>query len=200
MLTLLLILALQTAAPQTSAAQVDARLKELRTKADQLARQSRTLLNELRRLEVDRDLRAAELEARTLALAESEAALVALETEQTVLGETIARQQPVVRARVVELYKRGRASDLRRLVDAASAREAMRAWRQMAAASARDAARFANHRQAIVRLADARAELGATREEAERLRAEAGSARAALDQSIARHERRIAAIDRERDL
>ena len=201
MLTLLLILALQTPAPPTSgAAQVEARLKELRTEAEQLARQSRTLLNELRRLEVDRDLRAAELEARTLALRESEGALVALEAEQAALGETIARQQPLVRARVVELYKRGRASDLRRLVDAASARDAMRAWRQMAAASARDAARFADHRQSIVRLTDARAELGAKREEAERLRAEAGSARAALDQSIARHERRIAAIDRERDL
>ncbi len=179
---------------------IQQRLGELQREADQLARQSRTLLNELRRLEVDRDLRATELEARTLALAESEAAIVSLEREQAALSETIARQRPIVRARVVELYKRGRTSDLRRLVDAASARDAMRAWRQMAAASARDGARFAAHRETVVRLAEARTGLSARREEAERLRGEASRARAALDRSIARHERRIAAIDRERDL
>ena len=179
---------------------IELRQRELQAESERLARDARSLLNELRRLEVDRELRAAELEARTIALTESEAALLSLEAEQTALGETIARQRPVVRARVVELYKRGRASDLRRLVDAASARDAMRAWRQMAAASSRDAARFADHRASIERLGAARTELGAKREEAERLRADAGTARTALDRSIARQERRIAAIDRERDL
>lgn len=200
MLTLLLLVALQTAAPQTGAAQVDARLTELRREAEQLARQSRTLLTELRQLEVERQMRAAELEARTLAVNESEAAIAALEAEQIALGAEIARQRPLVRARAVELYKRGRASDLRRLVDAASARDAMRAWRQMAAASARDQARFAAHRASETRLGAARVELAASRESAERLRAEAIAARASLDRAIARHERRLAAIDRERDL
>ena len=188
--------------PRTSTQRpaIEARQKELQAESERLAREARSLLNDLRRLEVDRELRAAELEARTIALAESEAALLSLEAEQAALGETIARQRPIVRARVVELYKRGRASDLRRLVDAASARDAMRAWRQMAAASSRDAARFAEHRVSIERLGAARTELGAKREDAERLRADAGSARAALDRSIARQERRIAAIDRERDL
>ena len=176
------------------------RLEELRREAEQLARQSRTLLNELRQLEVDRQLRAAELEARTLAVSESEAAIAALEAEQVALGEEIARQRPLVRARAVELYKRGRASDLRRLVDAASARDAMRAWRQMAAASARDQERFAAHRASEARLAAARTELAERRASAERLRAEASAARASLDRAIARHERRLAAIDRERDL
>ena len=46
---------------------IDSRLRELRAEAEQLARESRTLLNELRRLEVDRQLRAAELEARARA-------------------------------------------------------------------------------------------------------------------------------------
>jgi septal ring factor EnvC (AmiA/AmiB activator) len=179
---------------------IQQRLTELQAEATRLSREERTLLNELRQLEIDRSLRAAELDARTIALQQSEGALAALEIEQAALAATIERQRPLVRARVVELYKRGRASDLRRLVDAASARDAMRAWRQMGAASAQDAARFAAHRDANVRLAAARAQLSAEREEAARLRAEAGTARAALDRSIARHERRVAAIDRERDL
>lgn len=179
---------------------IQQRLQELRGEAEQLARQSRTLLTELRQLEVERQLRAAELEARTAAVTDAEAAIAALEAEQIALGEAIARERPLVRARAVELYKRGRASDLRRLVDAASAREAMRAWRQMAAASARDQQRFAAHRAAAARLAAARTELAATRESSERLRAEASAARVSLDRAIARHERRLAAIDRERDL
>ena len=179
---------------------IEARQKELQAESERLAREARSLLNELRRLEVDRQLQAAEVEARTLALEQSEQALADLEAEQAALAGTIAAQQPLVRARIVELYKRGPASDLRRLVDAASARDAMRAWRQMAAASARDAARFEAHRRAVAALADARARLAAEREEAARLRAEAGAARNALDRAVARHERRIAAIDRERDL
>ena len=179
---------------------IEQRQKELQAESERLAREARTLLNELRKLEVDRQLRAAELEARTAALEQSAKALADLEAEQAALADTIARRQPLVRARIVELYKRGPASGLRRLVDAASAREAMRAWRQMAAASARDAARFEAHRQSVAALADARARMGAEREEAARLRAEAGAARNALDRAIARHERRIAAIDRERDL
>src|SRR5688500_11140629 len=76
----------------TQQSTIDARQRELQAEAERLAREARSLLNELRRLEVDRELRAAELEARTLALAESEAALADLESEQTRLGETIAQQ------------------------------------------------------------------------------------------------------------
>jgi septal ring factor EnvC (AmiA/AmiB activator) len=105
-----------------------------------------------------------------------------------------------VRARVVELYKRGPASDLRRLLDAASAREAMRAWRQMAAASSRDAARFADHRRAVAGLAASRADLEKQRVEAARQREAAGVARAALDRSIRAHRNRVDAIRQEKAL
>jgi murein hydrolase activator len=179
---------------------IQQRLQELQREAQQLAGAEKTLLNELRQLVVQRELRAAELEARTIALASARAAVAALEQQQAALADTIARQTPVVRARAVELYKRGRASDLRRLVDAASAREAMRAWRQMAAASSRDAARFAEYRAAIDTLASSHAELDAKRQEAERLRREASAARAALDRAIRGYEQRIAAIAQARAL
>ncbi|HUF22695.1 MAG TPA: peptidoglycan DD-metalloendopeptidase family protein [Vicinamibacterales bacterium] len=197
MLLLLIVLALQATPPQDRA---EARLRELRQEAQKLASEEKTLLNELRRLQVDREMRAAELEARTIALAEARAAVAALEQQQAALAGEIARQEPIVRARAVELYKRGRAGMLRRLVDAASARDAMRAWRQMAAASRRDAARFADYRAAIQTLASSRTELDAERQEAERLRREAGAARAALDRSIRLHEQRIAGIRQERAL
>ncbi|MEX2270546.1 MAG: M23 family metallopeptidase [Vicinamibacterales bacterium] len=202
-LLLLGLLAQVPAAPQRLPqleGRAQERLRELQQEAQKLAREERTLLNDLRRLSLDREMRAAELAARTTALDEAAAAIAALEAQQTALAEAIARHEPIVRARIVELYKRGRASDLRRLVDAASARDAMRAWRQMAAASSRDAARFAEHRAAMTKLAAARAALDTERNEAERLRAEAATARAALDRSIRGHESRIDAISREREL
>jgi septal ring factor EnvC (AmiA/AmiB activator) len=189
-----------TPAISTQQSTIQQRLQELEREARQLDAQQRTVLNELRALQLDREMKVAELEARTVALAEAAGAIAALEAQQTSLAETIARQQPIVRARAVELYKRGRASDLRRIVDAASARDAMRAWRQMAAASSRDAARFAEHRASIAKLAAARADLDAQRAEAERLRTGADAARAALDRSIRAHERRIDAIAKERGL
>ena len=202
MLLVVLLLVLPGAARQTPPQQspVAARLAELQKEAERLARDEKTILNDLRRLQIDREMKAAELDARTLALEETAAAVTALEQKQAALAEAIARQEPLVRARVVELYKRGRASDLRRLVDAASARDAMRAWRQMAAASSRDASRFAEHRAAIATLASSRAELDTRRTEAQRLRGEAEAARLALDRSIRRQEQRLAAIGRERDL
>jgi len=188
----------QTISSQESA--IERRLSELQREAQELARAERTLLNELRRLQIDREMKAAELEARTLAVDEAAAALAALEERQAALAETIRKQQPIVRARIVELYKRGRAGNLRRLVDAASARDAMRAWRQMAAAASRDAERFEQHRSAINELAASRVDLAARRAEAGRLRRDAGAARAALDRSIARYRERIDAIGDERQL
>ena len=202
---LVIALLLQAATPSTSPGQAPqdrtaARLKELETEAQKLARDEKTLLNELRRLEVDREMKAAELEARTIALEEAAAAVAALEQKQASLADTIARQQPLVRARVVELYKRGPASGLRRLVDAASARDAMRAWRQMTAASGRDAARFGEHRAAVAELAKSRVELEAQRAEAEQQREAANVARVALDRSIRAQRNRIDAIGKERAL
>src|SRR5690606_6083456 len=182
------------------AAALQQRLAELRDEADRLARESRTLLTELRQLEVDRQLREAELTERASALEAAEAALEALEAEQDTLAASIARDRPLVRARVVELYKHGPQSNLRRLVDAAAAGNTLRAWRQMEAAAARDAARFDAYRASLTRLDAARNELLARHEDARRLRLEAAAARSALDRAIARHEQRLNAIDRERDL
>lgn len=179
---------------------IEARLKELQAESARLSREERTILNDLRKLQLDREMRAAELEARTQALNQAAAAIAALEAQQAALAGTIARQQPRVRARAVELYKSGRTSDLRRIVDAASARDAMRAWRQMAAASGRDAARFAEHRGAMAKAAAARVDLDRQRKEAERLRTDASAARVALDRAIRQHAQRIDAIGKERGL
>src|SRR5687768_5765500 len=200
MLWLSLILALQLPQPVTPQERAQARLRELEQEAQKLAREESTVLNDLRRLSLDREIKAAELEARTAALDEATAAITALEREQASLTETIAKQRVIVRARAVELYKRGPASDLRRLVDAASAREAMRTWRQMSAASSRDAERFAEYRAAVAKLAAAHAMQAVRRREAERLRAETSAARVALDRSIRQLEQRIAAIGQEREL
>ena len=192
----------QPSAQQPSSQQlsIQQRLQALQREARELQTKERTLLNELRRLQVDREIKAAELESRTVALDEAAAAVAALEKQQAALAGQIAREQPLVRARLVELYKRGRAGNLRRLVDAASARDAMRAWRQMAAAASRDADRFAEHRAALSALATSRADLDARRAEADKLQRQAASARAALDRSIARYRDRIDNIGDEQDL
>src|SRR5688500_6909993 len=101
-----------TASPAIAQSTVQERLKQLQAESERLQREKRTVLNELRALQVDREMRAAELEARTIALGEAAAAMTALEAQQAALADTIAREQPLVRARAVELYKHGPASDL----------------------------------------------------------------------------------------
>jgi murein hydrolase activator len=176
------------------------RIRALQQEADALAAQSRTLLVELRRLELDRQLKAEEvvrLEAEAMGaeadLATTAAAVAELEAE-------VVAAAPAVGARLAALYKMGRPGYWRLLFGADDLRGAGRAYRTVAAMARLDRERVEDHQRKLAALKDTRAVLERRTRDARRVAAEAGAARATLDRAIATRNARVRAIDRERDL
>ncbi|NOT44690.1 MAG: hypothetical protein HOP14_08825, partial [Acidobacteria bacterium] len=104
--------------PADRTALVARRMEALRQEADALVSEGRTLMAELRRLEIERDTRAEELRAADAAVLEAEQAEQASAERLLRLEQTRVEQTPDLEARLVDLYKRGTRSRLRLLVDA----------------------------------------------------------------------------------
>ncbi len=182
------------------AARATARLEALHREADALASQERTLLGDLRKLEIDRQIKLEEL--RTL-----DADAAALEGELTTIGARVAELQaedaaarPALEARLVEIYKLGQARYARLVLSTSDARRLGQAARTTAALAKIDHDRVAAHEQTIAELGSTRATLEERRHQLDALRtearrAEAEAARAAQARSDAIHE-----LDRQRDL
>ena len=92
------------------------RLKTLHEEAEKLASQEKSLLGELRRLEVDRQIRSEELRQAESAAAKVAAELVALDRQIATLERQSRDDIPVLRERVVSLYKLGSGGYVRLLL------------------------------------------------------------------------------------
>jgi septal ring factor EnvC (AmiA/AmiB activator) len=176
------------------------RLTALQREAEGLARQERTLLGELRQLEVERDLkteevRLAEQELRDVGRqhAEMAARIGALETH-------LATETPGLAARLVELYKLGRPGYLRLLFDVHNVSAAARGYRTVSALVATDRARAQRVRAALDDLRTTERTLAERSARIQALEAQAESARQAATSAVARHASLIAQIDAKRDL
>jgi septal ring factor EnvC (AmiA/AmiB activator) len=176
------------------------RLQSLQHEADQLASDERTLLNELRSLEVQRQIKTEEL--RRLST-EADAATADLASTTTRIGELEAqdnRQRPELRARLVETYKLGRARYLRLFLSTSDVREFGRASRMVGALAQADSRRMAAHQQTLEALKSARATVEANSRRLQSLREGAEkAARAAAGATRARGDL-VREIDRRRDL
>jgi septal ring factor EnvC (AmiA/AmiB activator) len=180
--------------------QVPDRLTALQREAEALARQERTLLGELRQLEVERDLnteevRRADQELADVGLQRAEAAarIAALESR-------IAAEAPGLVARLVELYKLGRPGYLRLLLDVESVKAAARGYRTVSALVEADRRRVAQFRQALDDLYETERTLAERSARIQTLEAQAQSARQAAERAIARRAALITQIDARRDL
>ncbi|MGE0042524.1 MAG: murein hydrolase activator EnvC [Vicinamibacterales bacterium] len=190
----------QAETPAALAARAAARIRDLQAEADRLAAEARTVFGDLRRLEVDRQIQVqevarvdAELAEVTARAADAAARLAALDAERVAAT-------PGVRARLVEIYKRGQGGYLRLLLSTGDIRALGRMTRGVAAVAALDRLRLDAHRRRIRAERDALAELDGRRAEVERLQAEAVTARDALARAVEARERRIDDLDRQRDL
>jgi len=186
----------QREAPQ----QVPDRLTALQREAEALARQERTLLGELRQLEVERDLKTEEVR-----LAEQELVDVGLQRSEAsariaALENQIAAETPVLAARFVELYKLGRPGYLRLLLDVESVKTAARGYRTVSALVEADRRRVAEFRQTLDQLYETERALAERTARIQTLEAQAQSARQQAEQAIARRAALIAQIDAKRDL
>src|SRR5262249_36929634 len=156
----------------TLARQATDRLRALQREADQLASEERTLLNDLRRLEIDRQIKAesvgrlgAQSRHLTSELAATSARIADLEHQDLA-------ERPDVRARFVEMYKLGQARYIRLLLSTSDLRQIGRASRLVATLAQQDRDRVAMHQRTIESLKSSRAELESRGRQLESLRAE----------------------------
>jgi murein hydrolase activator len=177
-----------------------ARIASLQREADDLASRERTLVEELRRLEVDRDLRAAELSQRTRELQGIQAALDGTATRITALEQTAQTQLPDLSARMAELYKLGNGGYLRLLLNLDDLRSMGRAYRFVSGLQGMDRRRVAEHQRTLDDLRKAQASLEQKRVEARQAQDLVGRASQAAAQAVSAHEDLIRRIDARRDL
>jgi murein hydrolase activator len=176
------------------------RLATLQREAEALASQEQTLLVELRKLEVDREIKAEKLAAIETEAAGVQRQLNANTARAAALQGEADRQRPDVEARLVQLYKMGRAGYWRLLLDVDDLRQLGRAYRTAAALGRIDRDRIEEHRRTVAALATERRALEARVSQLKALQARARDARVAVDRAVAARTARVAEIDVRRDL
>ena len=166
------------------ARRADTRLRELRTEADTLSARGGAFREEMRQLEADRQIKADELAAIDTDLTEMTRQLEEAEAGIAELAARVARQRPLVEARLVELYKMG-APRYARLLLRSGARDIGRAYRLLSTMARRDQTQFERHRQSVADLEASRAALAERQTEVSRRRGSAWNAWLAADRAIA---------------
>ena len=139
------------------------RLRALQAEAEQLLAAEKTLLVELRRLEVERDIRLEEQREAETGLAAATAELATTSAHLDALERAQAAQVPGLAARLREVYKLGSGGYLRLLLSVDDVRDMGRAYRTVAALAALDRQRVRAHQTTVSSLREARKELEARR-------------------------------------
>ena len=202
-----LIVATVALAQQPDRAQTEAlarrateRLQALQREADRLASEERTILGELRKLEIERQLRAAEMKRLDGDAAKVEAELAATADRVQALQTSEQAEQPELRARLVEIYKLGQARYLRMILSTPDLRNLGQATRTVAVLAKLDRDRVAAHQQTLTELKSTRAALQQRRTEFATLRSAAQKAQAATQRAAQARLELVREIDQKRDL
>jgi septal ring factor EnvC (AmiA/AmiB activator) len=188
------------AAADATARRVNERIRALQAEANRLAAQARTLLGDLRQLEIQRDIA---LEKATAAEAAAGAAQMALQQASERLNgleQQRESQLPDLKVRLVDIYERGRGGYARLLFDVRGVREFARAMRAVAALTAINEERIADHRRTLAQLRQQRDALQMRERELDAAAKEAGRARLQAQRAVAAREALMAQIDQRRDL
>jgi septal ring factor EnvC (AmiA/AmiB activator) len=176
------------------------RIRALQREADELAARERSVLADLEQLERERQLQLTELKDLDRQVALTEADVEATDRRIAELETTAETERPAIEARLVDLYKLGRAGYLRLLLSVEDFRALGRAYRMVSALARLDRLRVDAHRETLEALRAARGELTERRERAVGLQAESTRAREALEAAIASRTRLVARLDERRDL
>ena len=181
-------------------AQAANRLRTLHEEADRLASEERTVLGQLRQLELARQIASEELAQAEHEAESAGAAFDALNDRVAVLEHDRDTERPRIRARLVEMYKRGRGQYMKWLLSTADARSVGRATRTVTALAARDHERVAAFERRLAELDAARATAQSHQAEVDVKRSEAQRARTAAERAIAEQNALVREIDQRRDL
>jgi septal ring factor EnvC (AmiA/AmiB activator) len=199
-LCLVVSLSAQQRRPQTPAERAAARIKVLQQEAEALASQESQLLVELRKLEVERQLKIEELTSVGQQQKDTARKLENATKRAEELKRTAEADRPDIEARLVQLYKLGRAGYWRLLLDADDLRSLGRAYRMAAAMTHLDRERIQTYQRTIEALVKEQATLHARGKELATLEEKAAKARAALDRAVQSRSTLVASIDQRRDL
>ena len=202
---LLVTASLGAQAPQDpragSAAQRAAdQIKALQRESDELALKERSLLVDLRKLEVERELKTAELTRIARTLSATDGQIKEITARAAALQVSAESERPDVEARLVQIYKNGHAGYWRMLLAVDDLRSIGRAYRTAAALTRIDRDRVQQHARTLQALADQRKALQAKAADMAKLQAQAAAARAAIDRAVAARTALVESIDARRDL
>ena len=186
--------------PARTSERAGERIRALLREAEALATQQSKLLGELKKLEVDRQAKAAEVARVERDLQETQRRLSESRVKADALRQTADAERPEVVSRMVHLYKLGRAGYWRMLFDVDDLRSMGRAYRTAAAMTRLDRERVQAHQRTLNALAKERKDLEGRAMQLAKLQDESRRARAALDRSVAAHNSLIDSIDARRDL
>lgn len=190
----------QPAQSAKSAAAIRDRLRLLKAEADGLLTQQRTLLVELRRLDLDRQMKAAQIEETESTIGGLEVSLADKEQRIAQTEAALAAAKPAIRDRILRIHKLGRLGYTRLLLDMDNVRTFRRTARVVSLLARRDRSQLDRHNELITTLKIERTRLAAERKTAEQLRARLVTETQALGHAIAAQGTRVKEIEERRDL
>jgi septal ring factor EnvC (AmiA/AmiB activator) len=195
----------QTPAPararqQTPSERATARIRALEREAEALASQEGKLLVELRKLEIERQLKIEEIARLERERNDTERQLADSTSRAETLRRTADADRPDIESRLVQLYKLGQAGYWRLLLDVEDLRSVGRAYRTASAMTHLDRQRIETHRRTLESLAKEQVTLQSRSRELATLEDQATRARVALDRAVQARTTLVASIDARRDL
>ncbi|HJR58482.1 MAG TPA: peptidoglycan DD-metalloendopeptidase family protein [Vicinamibacterales bacterium] len=176
------------------------RLAALQREADALASREKSLLNDLRGLEIERQMKTEQLAAIEQDVKATQQQLAEANARAAALRDAADAQQPEVQERLVRLYKMGRAGYWRLLLDVDDVQSMGRAYRTASALTRLDRDRVQQHRQTLAALERERRELERRAARLSGLQSRSAAARAALDRAVASRAALVKSIESRRDL
>jgi septal ring factor EnvC (AmiA/AmiB activator) len=185
---------------QTPQERVNERIKTLQREAETLVSQESQLLVELRKLELERQIKVEELSGLERQQRETSHQLEDSAARADALRLIADADRPDIEARLVQLYKLGRAGYWRLLFDADNLRSIGRVYRTAAAMTHLDRERILAYQRTLDSLARERETLKARSIQLATLQEQAARARAALDRAVQARTALVASIDQRRDL
>ena len=185
---------------EAEARRVSDRIRALQNEADGLVGQSRTLLGDLRKLEVERQLQIELVRQAEAAVAESLAAIAETTEDLERLEAQRVAQLPDLQTQLVDIYKRGRAGYAQLLLGGSSGREIGRATRAVSALMRLNRQRIAEHVNTLDAVRRERQRLDAEIPALQAREAAARQAQAAAARALAARTALVEQIDAERDL
>jgi septal ring factor EnvC (AmiA/AmiB activator) len=185
---------------ETLSKRVAERLAALKREAEGLEKQEKSILTELRKLEVDRQIKTTELSAVEADLKATEQQLAEITARANALRQSAETQRPEIEERLVRLYKMGRAGYWRLLLDIRDVQALGRAYRTAAALNTLDRNRVQQHAKTLAALESERLNVQAKARDYAQLKARAAAAREALDRAVASTAAMVKSIGSRRDL